>query len=171
MAVVFVGVLLAILAFEAPVLASPSEVYLNSGAGYFGGSSEVIAGYGAGVGYRHHLSDEVAVYVEARWLGYLGNAGIVSGGGLYILHRGEWAPAFGGQFATFFGNQIQVVNSENPDPPPDLAVALQARLLPLRFVHDSISIVVLGIDVGAGIVRGSAEPAVTFSLLETGYRF
>jgi hypothetical protein len=151
--------------------ASPSEVYWESGAAYFSSPARLVAGYGGGPGYRYYLSDSVALHIEARWLGLLGNASAVSSGGTYAFHYGAWRPAIGAQLSAYFGNQVRIVTSDSPDPVGPLAMALQARLTPIRFVVATASATVLGLDIGAGFDGGQVSPALLLSLLELGYRF
>jgi hypothetical protein len=151
--------------------ASRHEVYLQSGGGYFSSPARVIAGYGGGPGYRYHLSGSVAIHVELRWLGFLGNAWSFSSGATYEWAVKSWHPAIGLQLAGFLGDQVRIVSSASPDPVPRFALAMQARLAPLRFVRGSASATVLGFDVGAGVDGGKPALALLFSLLEIGFRF
>ncbi len=147
------------------------EPYLATGFSYYASDRRVLAGVGGGLGLRLHVHRLLALYGEGRYFLYTGNS--VSGalGASVAFPLGPFDPLVGLQGTFYGGDQVQVIDSAHPIPPPSIAWAIQARLAPLRLVHAPYTVTALSGDVGFGLDARSRALAVTVTWLDIGFRF
>jgi hypothetical protein len=149
---------------------SPHEVYLTSGLTFLSSDRRVMAGLGGGPGYRLNLSDRFSVYLEGRYLLYIGHDFVGAAGASYGFHFGNWEPAVGLQGAVLGGDRVAVLTSSHPTAPPAWAWAAQARLAPLRFRHAPFTVSALAVDVGFGDDGGARAFSMNVNVIEMGLR-
>ena len=149
---------------------SVHEPYLTTGISYYSSERRVLAGVGGGVGYRLHLTREVSLYAEGRWLVYLGNSFVAASGGSYEFSLGPFDSLVGLQGALFGGDHVDVISSTHPAAPSPVAWAAQVRLAPLRLVREPFAVSLLSVDIGFGIDDGSRGFALTVTIMDIGIR-
>jgi hypothetical protein len=149
----------------------PHQIYLVSGATYFGSDRRVLAGVGGGGGYRFYASSHIALHFEGRWFMYVGNSYAGAAGASYEFSLGPFVPLVGLQGVVCAGDRVHVISTGEPELPSALAWAAQVRLVPLRLLHSRWAVSFLHGDVGFGIDDGTRAFAFAIGLLEVGMRF
>ncbi len=135
------------------------------------GKGAVFVGAGGGPTVEVALSEHLDAHAEVRWLTLAGSTWLVRGGVGARLVVGTWRPGVGLDATGYLGATLRAVTAENPDLAPDSALALQARLDPLRFTKGRWAAEALRIEVGAGWDRGAPALAFGVTLAEVGVRF
>lgn len=147
------------------------ELYGTSGFSLYSSDHRVLAGFGAGPGYRLWILERLNVHVEARWLLYFGSSYAVNAGASYAFRFGWWEPAVGAQALLVTGDSIRVLSSAQPEVPSRHAWAPQLRIEPLRQSHKPFTVSLFAIDIGLGSDAGSRALAFSLSLVDMGVRF
>jgi hypothetical protein len=148
-----------------------SEIYVPVGLALYSSPNRLAVGLGGGLGYRYLINSTWSLYSEARIGWYTGLVGLFATGATVGFSVHKWNPQLGLGGLLFFGDSIRVLGSSDPQVPGKVAVAVSARISPLRFVHERFYGSALSVDVGCGISRGGCGLALAVSILETGVRF
>lgn len=150
--------------------AVPTEVYVAAvGVGHLS-SRQVVAGAGAGLGVRLHVS-RWDVWAEGEGLVFsVPAAGAVLGGGYGLVEREAWELVVGLEAAAYWGTLV-VVSSEQPVPIVGPAVALRAVVRPVVLHLDSYEVSMGELSYGRALEDPLASHAVRLGVLSVGRRF
>jgi hypothetical protein len=151
--------------------AQPHEFYWHAGADYLAGARELTAGLGSGPGYRLHLSENLEMAGEMRYLVLAGNRVTLAAGGAYAFRSGFWRPSIGIFGQVFLGQRILVIDSDHPDPVSVPAVSVSLRLSPLQFRSGRYTATVLAVSPALGVTSRHIPVGFSIVLLALGARF
>jgi len=135
------------------------------------GKGAVFVGAGAGPSVRVGLGRYVDLHAEGRWLALAGSTWLVRGGAGAHATVGDWRPTVGLDLTGYLGATLRAVTAENPELAADSALAVQARIEPLRFERGAFEASALRVDVGAGWDREQPALAVGLTVVEIGVSF
>jgi len=156
---------------DAPVAPPRFSVGWGTGVDARLGKGAVFVGAGAGPALTVRLSDALDAHAEARWLTLASSTWLVRGGVSAHATVGTWRPALGLDVTGYLGATLRAVTAENPDLAGDSALAVQARIDPLRFSRGRWTASALRVDIGAGWDRGEPALAIGATLAEVAIGF